>query len=212
MTIQHLDEQESPCARHPTATIEELMFLAIVGSRAPGFHHDVASKLQGLAMSLDEISELSQNDPRLTRAAETALDSFGAVLALLNANRALTKPPTRTSVSFREILARAAERVYVSLAGELVDATIEVSAPATIHALSLVFDLAARPGPGRTLPATAKINGTHIELRLGCSPSPPSNSGESLALATFVLGRDRGSLRCTESGTHLIVRLPLVAA
>ena len=74
MTIQHLDEQEMPCTWHANATFEELMVLAIVGSRAQGFHHDVASKLQGLQMSLDEISERCQHDPQLTRATESALD------------------------------------------------------------------------------------------------------------------------------------------
>jgi hypothetical protein len=212
VTIEHLDDQGQPCARHPAATIEELMFLAIVGSRASGFHHDLASKLQGLMMSLDEIGELSESDPQLTRAAQTSLDSLREVLALLNVNRALTKPPVRTAVAFREILARAAERVYVSFSGEIVDATIETSAPAMIHALSLALDVAAGPGRGRTLSATARLDDTHVELRLACSSPPPSNSGESLAIATFVLERDRGSLRCSHDGALLIVRLPLVAA
>lgn len=210
MTLDHLDDQGQPCAHHPAALIDELMFLAIVGSRTPGFHHDVASKLQGLMMALDEISELSHSDAQLSRAAETALDSLREVLALLNVNRALTKPPVRTAVALREVLARAAERVHVSLDGELVDATLHVSAPATIHALSLAFDVAAGPGRGRNLPATAHLDATHVELRLDCSPSPPSNSGESLAIAAFVFGRDNGSLRCAASGSQLIIRLPIV--
>lgn len=211
MILDHLDEEGKPCSVHAPGTLDELMVLAVVGSRAAGFHHDVASKLQGLMMALDEIGELGQSDPALTRATEAALDSLREVLAQLNGNRALTKPPTRTAVAFREIVARASERVYVALGGELVDATIEVHGPTTIHALSLAFDVAAGPGRGRTLPATARLDGTHVELRLGCAPSPQSNSGESLAVATFVLTRDRGSLHCTADGKHLVLRLPLVA-
>jgi len=208
--MQHLDETDQPCTRHAIAPVEELMFLAVIGSRASGFHHDMASKLQGMLMSLEEIGELAVGgDPQIGRAAETALDSLRDLLALLNVNRALTKPPTRTAVAFREVLARAAERVYVSLVGELVDATIEVCAPSTIHALSLLFDVAAGPGRGRNLAATARIDGAHVELRLAASPSPPGSAAASLAIATFVIGRDHGALRCSDGGTHLVARFPL---
>src|SRR6187401_1499018 len=104
-------------------------------------------------MSIDEIGELAENDAQLSQAAATALSSLRDVLALLNVNRSLTKPPTRTAVALREILDRACARVYVSFDGVLVDATVEVAAPSTIHALSLAFDVAAGPGRGRTLPA-----------------------------------------------------------
>jgi len=58
VTIEHLDDQGRPCTKHPSATIDELMVLAVIGSRVSGFHHDIASKLQGLMMSIDEIGEL----------------------------------------------------------------------------------------------------------------------------------------------------------
>jgi len=212
VTVQHLDETGQPCTRHAIAPIEELMSLTVIGSRAPGFHHDLASKLQGMMMSLEEIGELAVGgDPQIGRAAETALDSLRDLLALLNVNRALTKPPTRTAVAFREVLARAAERVYVSLVGELVDATIEVCAPSTIHALSLLFDVAAGPGRGRTLAATTRIDGAHVELCLAASPDPPGNAASSLAIAAFVIGRDHGALRCSDGGSHLVARIPLSA-
>jgi len=212
VTVEHLDEAGQPCTRHPTATIDELMFLAVIGSRAPGFHHDVASKLQGLMMSVEEISELGNGlDPQIGRAAETALDALRDILALLNVNRSLTKPPTRTSNALGDLIKRASERVYVSLTGEIVDATVEVSAPSTIHALSLVFDVAGGPGRGRTVAATSRIDGTHVELQFVASPSPPHGVAESLAVATYVLGRDRGSLWCTADGSHIVARLPLVA-
>lgn len=211
MTIEHLDEQGQPCTHHAVATIEQLLCLALVGSRSPGFHHDIASKLQGLMMAIDEISELAENDAQISRGAATALHALREVLALLNVNRSLTKPPVRTAVALREILERASARVYVSLDGALVEATVDVAAPSTIHALSLAFDVAAGPGRGRTLPVTAQLDGKHVELRLGCATSPPTESAESLSLATFVLGRDGGSLRCTSNGSHLVVRLPLSA-
>ncbi len=212
MTVEHLDEAGLPCSRHPTATLDELMFLAVIGSRAPGFHHDVASKLQGLMMSVEEISEQGTGlDPQIGRAAETALDSLKDLLALLNVNRSLTKPPTRAAVAIADLVKRSAERVYVTVTGEIVDATIEVSAPSTIHALSLVLDVAGGPGRGRTIAATSGLDGSHVELRLAASDSPPHGTAESLAVATYVLGRERGSLRCTVDGTQIIARFPLAA-
>lgn len=212
MTVEHLDEAAQPCTRHPNATLDELMFLAVIGSRAPGFHHDVASKLQGLMMSVEEVSELSHGlDPQIGRAAETALEALRDILALLNVNRSLTKPPTRKAVALGDILKRAAERVYVSLTGEIVESTVDVSAPSTIHALSLVLDVAGGPGRGRTINVTSRHDGTHVELRFSASPTPPHGVAESLALGTYVLARERGSLRCTADGTQIVARLPLVA-
>ncbi len=209
MTTEHRDDKDQPCPRHAPAMPSKLMHLALVGSRAPGFHHDLASKLQSLMMSVDEIGELAHSDEQIRRSAETALEALRDVLALLNVNRALTKPAAPAAVELREILAGASGRVYITLVGELVDATVRVSAPATIHALSLAFDVAAGPGRGRTLAATAQVEGSHVELRLSCSPSPPADSPESISIATFVLARDGGSLHCAEDGSQLVIRLPI---
>lgn len=211
MTTAHRDENGQPCTRHAPATTEQLMNLALVGSRAPGFHHDIASKLQSLMMSVDEIGELAEADEQITRAAETALQALREVLALLNLNRALTKPPVRTAVALREILERASARVYVTLVGTLVDPMVNVAAPATIHAISLAFDVAAGPGRGRTLAVTTELGAQHVELRLSSSPITSAEASESLAMATFVLVRDGGSLHCTADGAHLVLRLPISA-
>jgi peptide/nickel transport system substrate-binding protein len=54
--------------------------LAAIGSRTPGFNHDIASKIQGVMMALDEIVELSR-DVDVQRAAETAQTALGGPLA-----------------------------------------------------------------------------------------------------------------------------------
>lgn len=211
MTIDHSNDKRQPCTQYPAAPTEQLMNLALVGSRAPGFHHDIASKLQSLMMSIDEIGELAETDAQIKRAADTALEALREVLALLNVNRALTKPPVRAAVPLRELLDRASARVYVTLQGALVDATVHVSAPSTIHALSLALDVAAGPGRGRMLSATAELANDHVELRLNCSLPSPVESAASITLASFVLARDGGSLTCTEDGSQIALRLPLTA-
>jgi hypothetical protein len=212
VTIEHLDEQGLPCVRHPAPACDLLMSLAIVGSRAPGFHHDIASKLQGLMMAVDEITEgLEGGDPQLQRAVETAALALKELNGLLNFNRALTKPAQPVRVAFRELVALASMRVYVSIDGELPDATVMVAAPSTVHGLSLAFDVAAGPGRGRTLAAAAAISDGHLVMTLAASPSPPPTAAESLAIATFVFARDRGELRCADAGKQLVIRLPLAS-
>lgn len=210
MTIEHLDEHGRPCSRHPAPALDLLLTLATVGSRAPGFHHDIASKLQGMMMALDEISEgLESGDPQLQRAAETAMVVLKELTGLLNVNRALTKPPISSRVGFRELVARASERVYVAIQGELPETMLQVCAAPIIHGLSLAFDVAAGPGRGRKLAADTVISEGHLEMTLQASPSPPANAAESLAIATFVLTRDGGELRCVDAGSRFVIRIPI---
>jgi hypothetical protein len=206
----HLDEHGQVCTRHPAAPSDELLSLAIVGSRAPSFHHDLASKLQGLMMAIDEVGELVGDDPPITRAIDTAHTTLREVLGLLNVNRALTKAPAKSRTTFAEIAARAAERVYVTLRATIPAATLEVSPPSLIHALALVFDVAGGPGRGRALAATSELVGGNVTMTLTASAEPPPNAAESLALAAFVFAREGGELRCADQGRALIVRLPVV--
>ncbi len=210
---EHFDEHAKPCGRHTTASLESLLALATVGSRASGFNHDIASKLQGLMMALDEISEIADtldptNREHVARATEGAQACLKDVLGILNTNRAMTKPPMRAPVSLSELTARAGERVYVTLQGTLPDVDVAVSAPTMIHALSLLFDAAGGPGRGRTLPASITQTPTHVTLTLpianGSSAGP-----EPLTLASFVLARDGGSLRCSDEGQCFVIELPI---
>ena len=98
--MHHVDEDGHPCTHHAPASTSELLALALVGSRAPSFNHDLASKLQGLMMAVDEISEVSgEVPPPVMRAIQTAQGALRDVLALLTTNRALTKPPVKCAAS-----------------------------------------------------------------------------------------------------------------
>ncbi len=210
MSAHHLDEHGTICTHHPVADADELLALAVVGSRAPSFHHDLASKLQGLMMAVDEIGELAGDaSPGVSRAIDTAHTTLREVLALLNMNRALTKAPVKASTTLAEMLTRASERVYVNIAGALPAAALEVSTPSLIHALSLVLDVAGGPGRGRTVAARGEIVDGNVTVTLAASSEPPPNAPASLALAAYVLGREGGELRCGNQGRELCVRLPL---
>lgn len=207
----HLDDHGAVCTRHPTVPAETLLSLATVGSRAPGFHHDIASKLQGLMMAIDEISEGVVDNPDLSRAAETAMGALKDLNALLTTNRALTKPPTRTRVPLKDLVARATERVYVKLTAAVPDVAIEVFGPAIIHGLSLALDVAGGPGRGRTVQGAITVAEGTVTIALDASPSPPANASESLAIASFAIARDHGELRCTDGASHIVVTFPTVA-
>ncbi len=210
--LSHLDDEGRPCTHHSPAAESELLALALVGSRAPSFNHDLASKLQGLMMAIDEISEVSgEVPPPVLRAIETAHTALREVLALLGTNRALTKVPVPARMPIGELLARAAERVFVTFRCASLAAEVEVPPPAMIHALSLVIDVAGGPGRGRTVEATAELADKTIVVSIGCAAEQPPSSGEALALAAFVLERAGGSLTCAAGGSRLVVCLPASA-
>jgi ABC-type transporter Mla subunit MlaD len=209
LAIEHLDEAGAPCTRHGGASTENLLQLAMIGSRAPAFHHDCASKLQGLVMALDELTELTENgDPDLIRAIEAASDASRELNALLNINRALTKPAARTPIALATLLSSAAQRVAVALQGTLPDAVVHVTVPAMTHALALALDVAAGTGRSRSLAVAATAGVGAIDVALHAAPAQPSNASESIAIATFVVARDGGRLWCASAGDRLFVRLP----
>jgi hypothetical protein len=210
LSVEHVDETGAPCARHPSATAANLLQLAMVGSRAPAFHHDCASKLQGLVMALDELTELTENgDPQVRRAIEAAVDVSRELNGLLTLNRALTKPANKTPIALRELMKTAAVRVGVSLQGPLPETTVSVLVPAMTHALALTIDAAAGAGRGRSLAIAAVQVGRELEVSLPASGTPPTNASESLAIATFVVARDGGRLWCASTGDRVVLRLPM---
>jgi hypothetical protein len=207
--LVHLDEQGQPCATHPEPPVDALMSLAVVGSRASGFNHDIASKLQGLMMALDEVSELGEQDPTLARAAESAHTALKEVLGTLNVNRAMTKPPARAPISLSELWTRAGERVYVTLKGTMPSVDVEVSAPTMIQALALALDISGGPGRGRAITADVAQTPTHVTITFPAVMPLPSNAAEALAIATHTLARDGGAFSCGDGGKSFTVSLPL---
>ena len=207
----HVDETGAPCSRHPPVPASSLYQLAMVGSRAPAFHHDCASKLQGLVMALDELTELTENgDPQLIRAVETALEASRELNALLNLNRTLTRPAPKTAIKLRELVARGGERVGVGLRSTLDDAlTVSVGVAPMIHALALAIDVAAGTGRGRSLAVSAApAAGGGIDLVFETSPLQAASAGEALAIASFVVARDGGGkLWCSSAGDRMVLSL-----
>jgi hypothetical protein len=209
---EHIDETGAPCARHAAISPGALYQLAMVGSRAPAFHHDCASKLQGLVMALDELAELTENgDPQLTRAVETALEASRELNALLNLNRALTRPVPRTMIALGDLVARGAERSGVTLRGTLPGGvSVNVGVAAMVHALALAIDVAAGTGRGRSIAVSASVVGGSVELVLETSPQQAPSAGETLAIAGFVVVRDGGGqLYCASQADRLTIRLPV---
>ena len=211
--IDHLDEDGNPCTRHAAPVVETMLGLAMVGSRTPAFHHDTASKLQSLVMAIDEIGEIADvmAHPDLQRASATALTALRDLHAMFNANRALARPPQATRISIGELIGRAAERASVAIHGDIPADAIEVNVAAMTHAFAVLFDLAAGVIKlGRTIVMTRTPAAGVVELVIrppeGATHSPPRTT-ELLSVATFVLRRDRGDLRCTKDD-GFIIRLP----
>jgi hypothetical protein len=204
----HLDEHGEPCSSHPPVRPDVLVTLALIGSRASGFNHDLASKLQGLMMTIEDLADrlADHGDPELHRAAAEAAVMAQEIAALVTVSRQLTRssPPTRSPL--RELIAASCERAGVELATELVEAEVDLAAPHVIHALSLAIEVAAGPGRGRALDATCRLAGGQIELVLAAEPQTTGFAGEYLALASAILRREGGDVRC--GAGRLVILLP----
>ncbi len=209
--LGHLGDDARPCARHAEVSLDAILQLAAIGSRMAGFNHDIASKLQGLMMALDEINELAGPDTELSRTADMAQAALQDLNRLLVSNRTLTKPPVRTRVGLAELTARASERYSVVVRGTIPNAEVELAVPLVIHALALALDASAGPGRSRSLDVDGRIiDGKRAELSFASTPIPANNASESLAIASWVLAREGGELRCAPDA-RVIVRLPIVS-
>jgi hypothetical protein len=215
---EHLDDQGQPCTRHTGIPEARLFELATLGSRVSGFHHDAASKLQSLVMALDEIGETAEvSAPDMMTSVETARTAMKDLNALFNANRALAKGPQRTRVVYRDVLARAAERVGVKLTGAVPSCEVRVTVPALTHALAVLLDVAAGGSRAkRVVDIGSEVAGGCVVLTIHASAdaiaTPPPNASEAVAIAAFVIARDEGELRCGAAGDKFLVELPVAVA
>jgi len=206
--MSHVDETGVPCARHPELAPARLYELALIGSRAAGFNHDIASKLQALMMAIDEANELAERtDPQLRAPLHAATTALAELRELLAGNRALTRPATRTRVSLPELVKTAAARANVLVRGTLDACDVRVAASAMVHLFSQLLDVAAGAGSGRAVDVSLE-HGPSVVLSIAGSQPPRSAAvGELLALAGHAIERDEGLLACTSSG--FTVRLPV---
>lgn len=206
---EHVDEGGEPCARHAPPRPDVLISLALVGTRATGFNHDLASKLQGLLMTLEDLAERlgDRGEPELHRAASEASLAAQEIAGLVTESRALTRSPGPSRRTLRELLAASCDRAGVELLAELPEVELDVIAPHVVHALALAIEVAAGPGRGRPLESTCRVDGGRVELVLVAAAKATSYASEYLALASAILRRDRGDLRCGEG--RLVIWLPL---
>ena len=207
---KHRDETGAPCTRHGELTEQRLYELATLGSRMPSFHHDAASKLQSLIMAIDEISELASGDD-LRTPIDTAHAALRDLNQILSANRQLAKAPQKARIGFAELVQNAAAGCGVRTRGEVPAHEVRVAISAVRHALSLLIDLAAGPSHlGRVVDVACADDGDRLELTITgpaeASAKLPASAPEMTAIATFILDREDGEVRCTPNG--FVVRVP----
>lgn len=204
----HVDESGGPCANHAPLRPEVMLTLALVGTRASGFNHDLASKLQGLLMTLEDLVErlAERGEPALLRAAQEASTAAQDIAALVTVSRQITRNPGPSLRSLRELLDASCERAGVPLAAELPEVEVEIIVPHVMHALSLVIEVAGGPGRARALESSCRVIAGRVELQLLAAKQTTSFASEYLALAGAILRRDRGDVRCGDG--RLVVWLP----
>jgi hypothetical protein len=208
--MDHLDETGRPCTRHVRSSEDSLLALALLGSRMPSFHHDLASKLQSLMMAIEEIDELAEGAaPDMRHAIDGAGAAVRELQALFAANRTLSRPPQPKPTPIGELIATAAHRAGTRTHGDLPAADVDVSPPAIAHAIAIVLDLAAGSTKmNRVLALTGSVDVGHLVVTIEATAEPlAANAGDLLALAGFAFARERGELRC--GPTSFSIRLPL---
>jgi hypothetical protein len=123
-------------------------------------------------------------------------------------NRALTKAPVRKRTPLRELATAAVGRAGMMLRGEVPAVDVNVASPSITHALSIVFDLVSGPVAGtRTADVVHRTDSGYVVLELTGNETPSVQANELLALASFLLRREDGSLSCKPNG--FIITLPL---
>lgn len=208
--MAHLDESGEPCTRHAEISPARLLELAMIGSRVPGFHHDTASKLQSLMMALEELGELVVDHEGIELPVETARSALRDLLAVLSANRALAKPHAPVPTTLHEVVQRAARGVGVAVRGELPETALRLSVPGATHALALLLDVAAGPSRGGRTVDIAVAPGDPLIVTLVGTPETRAkeSAGESVAIAAYLIERERGTLRCGGRGERFVIALP----
>jgi len=206
--LGHLADDGTPCTLHGPASAGAIATLAAIGSRVSAFNHEIASKLQSLMMSLDELSDLleAQGDPALRRTVEAAHATLRELGALLTANRTLTRATAGTTVPLRDLVRGAGERVGIAVRGELPDGTLEGVSPLLAVAIGLALDAVAGSGRNRAVELTATPAGATIVLGVPMCDPAPANASDALAIAAHVIAAAGGELRC---GHDRVLRVTL---
>lgn len=209
--IEHLDESGKPCTRHAVASPHGLLALALLGSRMPGLHHDLAGKLQAVMLAIDEIGELAESLDQ-KQAASSAAGAVRELMELFTANRVLAKPPRRSANKLSDVVGQAAERAGVRTHGELPALDVDISIASIGHVLAVLLDIVAGPiNLGRKVEIFTTVEATLVVLVIVGPPTAmdklPPNSSDMLALASFALFREAGELRCGMD--RLTIKLPL---
>jgi hypothetical protein len=194
-----------------------LMQFAAIGTRQSGFNHDIASKMQGIMMALDELTELIsgesgeierlQNED-LTRATSTAMLALRELGQLLTASRALTKPAAKARIALGELLTKGSERSGVMLRVAPPEVLLEVGMPLALQGMALALDVAAGVGRQRELEVRGELDGERVTLAMPHPANPAANAGTLLAIATWIFARDGGELR--RDGDRIELVLPIV--
>jgi hypothetical protein len=188
-----------------------ILALALVGARARGFHHDLASKLQGLMMAIDEIADrnLLLADDRVQRAVEAAADSMREVQGQLAAFRTLGRGADARGCSLRELVAAGTRAAAVAASGEVPDVAVMATPCAAVQVIAMACELADSTGTVEVAVDARDADTIEVSVRCRGGGLPELVRADAIAVMTFALGRDGGEVR--DGGNGVVMRFRLAA-
>jgi hypothetical protein len=190
---------------------EGILALALIGARSRGFHHDIASKLQGLMMAIDEIADRNVllADDRVQRAVDAAADSMREVQGQLAAFRALARGPDARGCSLRDLVSAGTRAAAVAAVGELPDVTVTATPSSAVQVIAMACELADSTGTVDIVVDAHDAAAIEVSFRCRGGDLPELSRADAIALMTFALGRDGGDAR--DGGNGVVLRFKLVA-
>ncbi len=189
----------------PRVPEDAILDLALVGSRARGFNHDAASKLQRLMMATSEAEELA--GPEASADHRMAIESLHSALAELEVLfaefRTLAKGSEPAELDVAVVLARAARRANVVLALDVSPGLKAIGRePELVQVLSHMFDVIGGTQPTRAIRLRGLREAGRAVLKLDAGDS---ESSEALALVAHVVTGTGGS--AGRDGTTILIAL-----
>ena len=210
--MAHTTEDGSPCQAHAPRA-DDLIGPAVVGSSCFAALHDLASAIQGVGATIDELDE-TVTDPALRPLIDAAIEANERATQMFVATRNMIRDPAKRKepVAVAALVNRAMHQAAAkpATAAAFPQATIEVAVPVIAMTIAHLIDAAASAGGAPAVAAHLDGDAVAITITAATAGPAPATIGATLAIAARAVEAHGGSVRCgeTDGRARYTLRLP----